>query len=254
MTRILFYITVLLLFILQPVTGQSDEAAPTFVNAASTNFIIGMGYDVPMGDLADRFGSSLSFKLAVERQTTSDWIYGGQLDYQFGTTVKEDVLAHVRLSNGNILGGNQSYANIFQRQRGLFIGGTIGRFVRMSDQYKSGLKVSLSAGVYQHFIRIIDDLRSFSQLNDPYDKGYDRLTRGLGLKQFVGWQYLSEDNRVNFYIGLEFTQAFTKSVRDYNFDTGQLADKSGRFDGLISLKAGWVFPWYSGYEDTEIFY
>jgi len=234
--------------------GQSDKDQPTFINAAATNFMIGMGYDVPVADLADRFGPSLSFKVAVERQTVSSWIYGAQLDFQFGNTVKEDVLAHVRLENGNVLGGNQSYAGIFLRQRAYFLGGTVGRFIGMSDKYKSGLKISLSAGVYQHNIRIIDDLRSFSQINDPYDKGYDRMTRGLGLKQFVGWQYLSDNNRINFYIGLEFTQGLTKAVRNYNFDTGLPTDKATRLDGLVSLKAGWIFPWYSGYEDTEVFY
>ena len=65
---------------------------------------------------------------------------------------------------------------------------------------------------------------------------------------------MTESKRANFYIGLEFTQGFTSSVREINFDTGLPTDKSSRFDGLIGLKAAWILPFFDDFEDAEVFY
>jgi len=46
---------------------------------------------------------------------------------------------------------------------------------------------------------------------------------------------------MNFYIGIEFTQAFTKNRRGFNYNTGEY-DNASRLDLLYSLKAGMVIP------------
>jgi hypothetical protein len=46
---------------------------------------------------------------------------------------------------------------------------------------------------------------------------------------------------VNFYFGFEFVQAWTKSLRDYNFDDMEYTDEN-RFDALYSFKLGWFIP------------
>lgn len=243
----------LFLFMALQSFAQSEEQRP-FVSAASWNYSLGIGYDVPFGDLADRFGSNLAVKGQIERQTGNNWLFGLQYDFMFGNTVKEDVFANYRLDNGQVLGSNSTYATVLQRQRGGFLGLSVGKVFPISAKYKSGIKVSLAGGVFQHNIRVVDDERTFPQLDGDYAKGYDKLARGMGMKQFLGWQYLAEDRRTNFYIGFEFTQGFTSSVRDYDFDTGTATDKSGRFDGTVGLRVGWILPFYAGYEDEEIFY
>jgi len=139
-------------------------------------------------------------------------------------------------------------------ERGSFLGLSVGKVIPLSKKYKSGLKLSFSGGIFEHHIRLLDDERSFPQLDLEYGKGYDRLSRGLGIKEFIGWQYLSDNKRVNFYMGLEFTQGFTSGVREYDFDRAALSSKESRFDGTIGLRIGWILPFYDGYEDEEIFY
>ena len=234
--------------------AQDDSVSDSFVGTSSMNYSLGLGVDLPMGDLADRFGSNLAFKALVERQSRSNWILGAQFDFIFGNTVKEDPLAGLRLANGNILGDNSTYASVLLRERGAFLGLYVGKVFPLSTKYKSGLKVTLSGGVFQHNIRIVDNERSLPQVGGQYQKGYDKLSRGLGLKEFIGWQYLAEDKRINFYIGFDITQGFTKSVRDYDFNTGKSAESGSRFDGTIGLRIGWILPFYGGYEDEEIFY
>jgi len=234
--------------------AQTDDASDSFLKSSSWNFSLGFGVDVPLADLADRFGSNLAVKGQIERQTGAGWVYGLQYDFMFGNTVKQDVLENIRIDNGNVLGTNSTYATALQRMRGGFIGLFAGKILPLSSKYKSGLKISLAAGLFQHQIRLVDDERNFPIFNEPYSQGYDLLSRGLGLKEFVGWQYLAANKRVNFYIGLEFTQGFTSSVRKYDFSSGALTNQDSRFDGVVGLRVGLILPFYSAYEDEEIFY
>lgn len=234
--------------------AQEEKVASSFLQAPSWNYSIGLGGDLPVADLADRFGTNLAFKLMIERQTGSGWLFSVEFDFLFGNTVKEDVFETIRLENGRILGANNTYASVLQRMRGSFLGLGVGRFINLSPKYKSGLKVSLSAGLYEHRVRIIDDERSFPQVDGDYLKGYDRKSVGLALKQFVGWQYLSEDNRINLYAGLEFTQGFTNHVRDFDFDQARPSDSDRRFDGAVGFRIGFIVPVYGGYTDEEVFY
>jgi len=84
---------------------------------------------------------------------------------------------------------------------------------------------------------------STPQLAGEYFKGYDRLSYGLGLSQFVGYMHLSNNRMLNFYFGMEFTQAWTVNRRGYNFD--QMAvDNERRLDMISGFKVGWVLALY----------
>lgn len=234
--------------------ANSQDEEQSFLNIGMTNFSFGYGIEFPFGDLDDRFSTNLKFTLGAERMTSSNWIFGLEFSYMFGDTVKEDVLSNLRLPNGDILGADNAYAEVFTRERGLFIGANFGKLFPFSKNKRSGLRVTAAAGFLVHYVRIQDEARSLPQIENDYLKGYDRLTRGLAFRQFVGYQHVSESKRVNFYIGLEFTQGFTSSVREVNFDTGLPTDKSGRFDGLIGLKAAWILPFFDDFVDEEVFY
>ncbi len=225
-----------------------------FLNIGMKNLSFGYGMEFPVGDLADRFSTNLKFTLGAERITKNNWIYGIEFAFMFGDTVKEDPLAQLRLSNNELLGADNDYADVFQRERGAFLGVSFGKIIPFSEKSRSGLRITGAIGILAHKIRIIDESRSLPQIEGDYLKGYDRLTRGLAIREFVGYQHISEDKRINFYIGLEFTQGFTKHVRSINFDTGLAPDPSTRFDGLVSLKAAWVLPFFDDYVDEQVFY
>ena len=89
-------------------------------------------------------------------------------------------------------------------------------------------------------------------LSGDYKKGYDRLTNGLTLKQFIGYQHLDPNLRLNFFAGFEFLEGFTRSRRDFDFDTRR-KDQTDRLDLLWGFRVGLVLPFYfSG--DRDIFY
>ncbi|MBK7870546.1 MAG: hypothetical protein IPJ74_07625 [Saprospiraceae bacterium] len=219
-------------------------------------FSVGLGAQLPGGDLTDRFGPNLNVGGSLDFITQeSNFIFGFNGYYLFGTDIKEDVIAALRTPEGQIIGNDKSYADIQLRERGFYIGGSVGKLFTLSEKNaRAGLRVTLGAGLLQHKIRIQDDpFRAVPQLFDDYKKGYDRLTNGLALHQFIGYQVLSTDKHTNFYIGLELTQGFTQNRRDFNFDT-QMQDTSKRLDLLFGVKAAWILPFYIGKAASEIYY
>src|SRR5690606_10623621 len=124
--------------------------------------------------------------------------------------VKEDVLAGIRGPDGLLISNDRSVADIQLRERGFYVGGHLGKLFRLSDfNPKTGIRLTVGAGVLQHQIRLQEEVNvSVSAISGDYKKGYDRLSNGLALNQFIGYQHFSLNRRINFYAGFEFTQAF----------------------------------------------
>ncbi len=219
-------------------------------------FHIGLGGQLPSGDLQERFGPNMNFGGGLELITEkSNVILGVESYYLFGTDVRTNVLSNLQTPDGFIIGNDRSYADIQLRQRGFYLGILLGKLFSLSaTNPRSGLRITGSVGLLQHKIRIQDDpIRAVPQLFGDYKKGYDRLTNGLAFNECIGYQVLSTDRRVNFFIGIECTQAFTQSRRDFNFDT-RSRDDTKRFDLLTGIRAHWILPFYIGKSASEIYY
>lgn len=244
----------LLLVYLAPARAQMEDNAFNKGNAV----LISVNYAAqwPGGDLSDRFGFNFNLGGMLEFIThESNWIFGAQGGYLFGNNVKEDVLIPLLTNDGGIIGSDRRFADILQKERGFYVGGHVGKLVNIgAANPRSGLRLTLGAGLLQHFIRIQDDPnRTVFQLTDEYKKGYDRLTNGLALQQFVGYQVLSRNKLINFYVGAEFTQAFTRNRRSFDFVERRPMDES-RIDLLYGIRVGWILPFYFGKGSDEIYY
>jgi len=64
---------------------------------------------------------------------------------------------------------------------------------------------------------------------------------------------LTHNHRINFFAGFDFTEAFTQSRRDINFDTMRKDDEN-RLDLLVGFRVSWTVPLYLGTKPEEIFY
>jgi len=248
-------LTVLLFFcLLTTVNAQKEDFAKNKGNALLVKMSVGA--QTPGGHLQDRFGNSLSFGLGTDMIThEKNWIFGLEGYYFFGTQVKQDVLANLRTPQGQIIGNDRSYADIQLRQRGYYMGLLAGKlFLIPSKEKRSGVRVTVGGGFMQHKIRIQDDpVRQVPQLLGEYRKGYDQLSNGLAFNQYIGYQMLSNDGRINFTAGFEFTQGFTQNRRSYSFNLmGQ--DTTERTDLLYTFRLTWILPFYFGQGTDDIFY
>jgi hypothetical protein len=214
------------------------------------------GTQMPSGDLAARFGNNLNVGIGIEyARIPSGWIFNIESSYIFGNTVKEDVLKLLRTSDGNIISDLNTYADVDLRERGLYTGATVGKIFKLHDNGNrfGGIRFSLGAGWLYHNIRIQDNQDAVSQLAGEYARGYDRFTAGIAATQFLGYQVISRDRTVNFYIGLDATEGFTKNQRGFNFDTGVRDDRK-RIDILYGVRVGWQLAIFTNQKAEDIEY
>ncbi|MEM1217213.1 MAG: hypothetical protein AAGJ82_16070 [Bacteroidota bacterium] len=217
-------------------------------------FNFGYGPELPGGDMERRFGLTWSPEISVDYMTLSNWTIGLQWQYLLGPNVKEDVLQGLRTSTGAIIGTDRSPAQINLTLRGFYLGGQIGRLISLSEKNtRAGLRLNLGAGILQHRINVQDDpLRTVAPLTGDYLAGYDRLTNGLAIHQFIGYQVIGIRDGINITAGFEFTQAFTKNRRNYDFATQMRLDEN-RFDSLVGFRFSFTLPLWLGNAE-EIFY
>ena len=252
---------VFLLFLLLNITPELLAQLPQYYRQEKKNnegailtVNILAGVHLPGGDLADRFGSHSSIGLGMDFISPGDWIMGAQWNFYFGNKVKEDVIANLRSPEGLIFGANGDVATVPLRQRGVYIGGHIGKLLRLNTANRKGLRITAGAGFFQHKIRIQDDpVVQVPQLDKQYEKGYDRLSNGLSFTEFAGYQFLGDFRRLNFIVGFEFSQAFTQNRRNFNYDS-RMEDNSPRLDLTFGLRAQWLLPFYLGDKAEEIRY
>lgn len=212
------------------------------------------GFYTPAADLAERFGPMAQVGFEVSYQLKSGWVLGAGGGHIFGNNVRErDIMSNIATPNGDIITEDGVFENYRLRPFGWSIYGRVGKvFPLFGPNPNSGLLIDLGVGVMQHKIWIETPRLASPQLAGDYKKGYDRLTNGLSLNQFIGYQHLSNKKLINFYVGFDFHQGFTQNRRTVNFNTG-LADTRNRLDMLVGLKVGWILPLY-GRESKEILF
>jgi hypothetical protein len=222
--------------------------------AVLVNFEV--GFNFPGGDYSNRFGNNLAAGGGVEYITKGNkLIFGVQGTFYFGDVIKEDVLSEIRNEDGFLIGTNKIHANVSLRQRAFYIGGSVGKIFSLNQiNERSGIRATLGLGFFQHKIRVQEDPNSFVPIiAGEYKKGWDRLSNGPSLRQFIGYQHLALNGLVNFYVGFEFMQAFTQNrrVQDYKLMT-KLDDK--RLDLMYGIKLGWTLPFKVGVNADQIYY
>jgi hypothetical protein len=212
----------------------------------------GYGAAKPSADLAKRFGPHQNIGLGMDYITEKNLILGLDANFMFGTEVKEDPLGILRTPEGDIIGSDQTLADVVLRERGIYIGGRVGYLFGLMHP-RSGILVTIGAGNLRHRIRIQDNNNSMTQINGDYKKGYDRLSGGLALTQFVGYQRIVRYSGLNWFAGVEAMQGFTKPLRSYDFSTMSVP-KGNRKDMSFGFKIGLTLPFIGEETPEEIYY
>jgi len=204
---------------------------------------------LPQNDLAARFGTNLSAGTNFTWKTKKNLLINVEGSYFFGNRVKEDVVSSMRNENG-VITDNEGYpADLRLTERGWNIYANVGYlFSKLGHNPNSGLFVTVGGGWTQHKVKLYDANQKIAAINGDLKKGYDRLSGGFGLSQFIGYKYISNNRLANFYCGFEFYEAQTQSLRGFNYDTG-LADTQKRLDVLTGFRFGWILPLYKRTKD-----
>jgi hypothetical protein len=214
-----------------------------------------LGGYTPVGILAERFGTGATVGLDISYKTSKGWMFSISGSHMFGGTVRErNILNNISTDGGDVITQSGVFEDYRLKQFGWLLYGRIGKiFPVVGPNPNSGLLIELGTGLMQHKIWIETPMNNSPQLTTEYKRGYDRLSNGLSLNPFIGYQHLSNNKLINYYVGLDVHIGLTENRRTINYDTG-MRDGRQRTDLLIGIKAGWILPLYKRAEKAMLFY
>ena len=236
------------------VSGNNAQTiADTSMNLHMTSFHLS-GH-LPAGDIGQRYGASLGVGGSYMFKTSKDWIVMADLTFITGNTYKADsIFDNLRDEYGDFI---SIYGEISEHkfyERGFYAGGGIGRlFPIFGPNPNSGLICMVTGGLLQYKTLIHQDGSDIPSIVDEYALGYDRLTNGFAMSEFIGYLHLDSSDPVNFYVGVEFTQAWTRNRRDWDFYLNG-PELGLRHDYLFGIRFGWIFPINKKATNTYYFY
>lgn len=240
-------------FVLGSATYLCAQGESKIYDFNSIDIQMSYGIQQPVGKLNERFGYNSSFGGKLDyRLAKTNISFGIDASFIFGSKVKEDVISPLYGRSSFVYGADGLPAIVFLRERGYYVGAHFSKLWRMKESLNlKGLKTTLGAGFLSHHISVLDDTRSTLQFIQPYAYGYDRLTYGFSAKQDIGYQYYSANNRINFYVGLNFIEALTKNRRAWNFTPDIPQEEGWRWDVLMGAEIAWIIPIYFGSGSSE---
>ncbi len=235
--------------------GGVTQISDTTINIQLVR--IGLGFSVPAGDMADRYGVNGGVGGSYMFKNSNNWTFGVEYEYLFGGEVKdtESVFENITASNGYIIDATGGMALMDSYERGFAITGTVGRvFQKYGRNPNSGLLLNVGAGYLTHKIHTEVYMNLAPQIYGDYMNGYDRLSGGPVYSLFLGYQNIDPQNIFNFYAGMEFKHAMTKPLRDYQFDLMGPESQDLRHDIFFSVKVGWMLPLYRRSTSSYYYY
>lgn len=238
-------------------TSQFSHSQFSFIDSSINFFAFHseFGYQFPGGDLKKRYGANYMIGGGSIYKFKNNWLIGGEINYLFGPNLRETgILDSLKTSKGYLIDGNGGQAEIYVSERGFNFFGKLGKtFPCFGSNKNSGIIVSLGAGFLQHNIRLDSPQNITPQISEEYEKGYDRLTNGFSIQEFIGFQYFGKYRLISFNIGIEFIQAWTQSRRSFDYDLRR-RDTQKRFDTLTGVRFTWLIPLYRRKADMFYYY
>lgn len=234
------------------IVGQDTTVSAPFFSGAA-------GWTFPFGEMGNRYSSFFNLDATLGWKTSSNWLYMLDFCFQFGSNnVKQldKILSGLYTSDSNpfIIGEDGTDAGVVGYNRNLSLSFGIGRLIPLSlSNPNSGIMITLNGGFIQHQIIYQYTLSTVHALEGDYAYGYDRQMRGPMASIMLGYMHISKKTYANWYAGIQFYSAWTKMTRDYQFDLMSGDDKTYT-DYMLTLKLGWMFPFFGRKADKIYFY
>ncbi len=230
------------------IMGYSLQAQVNVKDSAinAPMFYVTYAYQLTGGNITERFGNNSTIGGGFQVKIKKNWLFGLEYNYLFGGRIKDEssILSRISTHDGFVISSSGKYASVIYTQAGYNMSVKIGKvFPVLSPNPNSGILLTFQPGFLQHRIKINNSNNDAPQLQGDYLKGYDEMANGLALTEFLGYLYMGNRRFLSFYAGFEFTQAFTKFRRVYNFNT-MSKDSEQKHDYFYSFRVGWLIPLY----------
>jgi len=200
----------------------------------------------PTKEWTSRFGVFNTIGGEIGYKTKKNWLFLVDGNFIFGNKYNEpSILDNLKDSYGNITDDQGNIATVPIFTRGFTFSYLTGKLISFK-RANNGLLIKGGIGFLSYKYRIETNSINVPQLEGDYRMGYDRLTQGLLLSEFIGYQYVSEKNLYNFYFGLFLQQGFTRNMRTIFYDQPSTTVSSKlRNDNAYGIKIGWNIPFFN---------
>ncbi|NOR88087.1 MAG: hypothetical protein GQ527_10790 [Bacteroidales bacterium] len=253
--NILQFITIIVL-IFGLIIDKEVKSQVNVQDSCISSFVlyVAYAYQVPGGDMADRYGHNSTIGPGLIYKTNKNWMWTAELNFLFGNDVinSDSIISQISTDDGHVIGIDGTYVNIRPMERGFTFFAKVGKIIPAFDiNPNSGMFVNVGLGYIQHKIRWDVEGNGAPQLDGDYKNGYDRFTEGIAFTQSIGFFHMADKRLWNFHISAEVIESFTKMKR-YNFDTFG-GEPESRIDLFYGLKISWMIPLY-GRAPKAIYY
>ncbi|MCF0210886.1 MAG: hypothetical protein HUK18_06220 [Bacteroidales bacterium] len=234
------------------ITGQDTAISTPFFSGA-------VGWTFPFGEMGNRYSSFFNVDATLGWKTQKNWLYMLDFCFQFGSNnVKhyEEILSDLITDDANpfIVGEDGTDAGVVAYNRNLSLSFGVGKIIPLwFSNPNSGLMLTGNVGYLQHQIIYQYTMSTVHALEGDYAYGYDRQMRGPMASIMVGYMHISKKTYANWYVGAQLYYASTKMTRKYQFDLMSGDDKRYN-DYMLTLKLGWMFPFFGRKADKIYYY
>ena len=210
---------------------------------AFNGFLIDYSYQFPIGILSEKFGNNSNIGINLINKTEDNLFYGFKAGYIFGGKIQDStIFNNISTENGFVIDGNGTYANIILLQEGFSSNLYAGYAFCFDESNPTGIYLSTGIGFLQHRIRIDTKNQYIPHLNNDYKQGYDQLANGFNTIFSIDYIYYKQNNRLKIFTGIDYSLAFTKDRRVYNFTTQSSNEDKIRYDQLLGIHLGIIIP------------
>jgi len=220
-----------------------NECIPTWM------FQFTYAYQFPQKDTKVLYKNNNSIGASVYYKTAKNWFYCANANYISGNNVnisREELFGEILDTHGEIITGDGVYGSYALFERGWHLQACAGKiFAFKKPNPNSGIFVK--GGLGYLFNRIRTEFNSYvtqpAALSGDYLYGYDRKRGGFAYSAEVGYFFLSSTRVLNFSVSFEFTEAFTKPLRQWDFNLMQ-GDTNRYKDMYLGIRIAIYIPMY----------
>ena len=212
-------------------------------------FQVTYAYQFPGKDTKVLYNNNNSIGGSLCYKTDNNWIFSINGNFISGNSIKisrEELFGDVLDNNGEIITGDGIYGSYALFERGAHFQAKAGKiFPVLSPNKNCGFFVQ--GGLGYLYNRIRTEFGSYASpppaMAGDYPYGYDRMRGGFAWSGEIGYLFLSNSRILNFSLSLEFIQAYTRSLRAWDFKL-QAKDTKHYIDQYIGIRAAIYIPTY----------
>ena len=239
---------IFIMFVIAPLFAMAqkdikNEHISTFMFQAT------YAYQFPGRDTKVLYDHNNSIGGSLIYKTESNWIFAFNGNFISGNKVnisRKELFGDVLDSNSEIITGDGIYGKYALYERGAHFQLKAGKiFSILAPNPNCGFFVQ--GGLGYLFNRIRTEFGSYASpppaLAGDYPLGYDRQRGGFAWSGEFGYLFMSNTRALNFSLSVEFIQAYTKPMRQWDFNMMK-KDTNTYIDQYIGIRAAVYIPTY----------